>query len=1473
MHHLSTIIQGLVKNLKEILFMRIVIELKKPEHNIPPSSLDARKDTHTLFPSTTEPVEHQSSAAVEITLLQSQLQTEIAERQRLEALLLSQINTEEESQTEQKRYQRQDAISQLGQRSILNRNLDHLFDEVVTLVAQTLEVDLCCLWELLPNRSAFMLGASYGSDQDLGTVTIEATSRSYTGYTLQINENLVMATYQPVLTQDLRVETRFRGDPFLQNHQVVSGLTVIVPTPLGPFGVLGIYSKDEYKFTGEEISFLTIVSHILSAAIDRHNYESRLTLLERAINASQNGIIITDALESTNPVIYVNKGFETITGYSQSEILGQNCNFLQKDDRYQTEIEAIRDALSSGQECQVTLRNYRKDGSLFWNQLYIAPVQDEQGHLTNFIGIQADVSDIKQVEENLATSEAKFRGIFEQAGVGIVQLDRFGNFLTVNPGFSKILGYTTEQVRTKVFTDLYRINIQFSPTLEQNQAITEFQSFLTNAQTGRKVSLSQEQPCRHHNGSELWCQITFSTIHDELSRPTGFLAILIDISERKQAEAALKDSQNKLHSILGSLKDMVWSVDLETQQFIYLNEAIADFYGQPLANFHQNPGLWLEIIHPEDRAFVEQASERLHTEGIAKDIRYRIIYPNGEIRWLRDRAHLIYDDTGKAIRLDGIATDITIAKQIEADLQSSEERFSRIITTISDGLLVIDGEGMIKFVNPAASKLFGRSQAELLGDHLGIPVITNEITEISLHHPTGALIMAEMRVVDITWGQSNAHLVSLRDITERYTSAQALAQSEEKYRRIVELTTDGIWILDQNQETIFVNQQLAMMLGYSIEELLHHNIFSFMDNNYAFNPLNLSFPTCTLPHSRETQDFKFYRKDQQELWAMVSKSAFFDEEGNYAGELAMVTDITERKAIEQALLESEQRLEGILSSIQDVVWSASAITMETLYLNSATEAVYGRSLTDFYNNPTLWFESIHPEDQVLMEGHLQVLWERGSAEVEYRIVWPSGEIRWLLRRVKVVYDEQGRPLRLDGIDSDITEQKLATEQLNHRATHDSLTGLPNRLLFLDRLGHALQRNSRYHDYHFAVLFLDLDGFKDINNSLGHTYGDLLLQEIAQCLQKCLRPNDTLARLGGDEFTMLLEDIHDVQDAITVANRIHRQLTYPFILNGQEIFTNTSIGIALNYPYYRHPQDILRDADTAMYHAKADGKACYRIFDPAMHTLAVNRLQRENDLRRALERQEFQVYYQPIVDLQEGGLAGLEALIRWYHPSEGLISPIDFIAIAEETGLIIPMGQWILEKACHQVAQLQKLFPQHQKLKISVNISSRQIRDQSLLQKIDQVLCKTQLQPTCLKLEITESILMDNMELATNVLAELRDRNIEICLDDFGTGYSSLSYLHRFPINTLKIDRSFVMPMKPDDENTEIIRTIVMLAHALNLDVIAEGVETEMQVTQLRWLKCEQGQGYYFARPMPYSHLLEWLRDYQSWNGRNVQNQP
>ncbi len=341
--------------------------------------------------------------------------------------------------------------------------------------------------------------------------------------------------------------------------------------------------------------------------------------------------------------------------------------------------------------------------------------------------------------------------------------------------------------------------------------------------------------------------------------------------------------------------------------------------------------------------------------------------------------------------------------------------------------------------------------------------------------------------------------------------------------------------------------------------------------------------------------------------------------------------------------------------------------------------------------------------------------------------------------------------------------------------------------------------------------------------------------------------------------MLIEVVTAPETVIAIAQRIHQVLQQPFNLNGQEIFTNTSIGIALNHSQYRHPQDILRDADTAMYQAKAAGKGRYAIFNQAMHQHAVQRLQRENDLRRAIDRQELILYYQPIICLQTGQLQGFEALIRWNHPEDGLVMPGEFIAIAEETGLIVPMGNWILREACEQIVKLQQHFPELPHLQISVNISSRQLHDQCLMETLDQILADTQIDPRNLKLEITESLLMDNLALATEVLVEFRRRDIQISLDDFGTGYSSLSYLHRFPINTLKIDRSFIMSMEPDNENSAIVRTILTLAHTLGLNVIAEGVETESQLTQLRLLGCELGQGYYFSPPIAPAKLINFLK--------------
>lgn len=429
------------------------------------------------------------------------------------------------------------------------------------------------------------------------------------------------------------------------------------------------------------------------------------------------------------------------------------------------------------------------------------------------------------------------------------------------------------------------------------------------------------------------------------------------------------------------------------------------------------------------------------------------------------------------------------------------------------------------------------------------------------------------------------------------------------------------------------------------------------------------------------------------------------------------------------------------------------------------------------------------------------------------------------------------------------ELEESREHFRHAAFHDALTGLPNRSLFIDHLRVALRRAHQNEKYVFAVLFLDLDRFKNINDSLGHPCGDELLILVARRLQMCIRQTDMVARFGGDEFAILLDAIQDAADVAHIAEKVQQTISAPFKLASHEAITTASIGVALSTSGYTEAEDIIRDADTAMYRAKDRGKARCEIFDASMHTRAVTLLRLESDLRRALEKDELCVYYQPIVSIASGELHGFEALVRWEHSERGLISPDDFIPLAEETGLILPIGLRILRDACNQLRKWQQYSLSNRDMIMSVNLSGKQLTQPDLIERIEEVLQESQINPWHLKLEITETVVMDNPELAAITLAKLRSLGVRLSIDDFGTGYSSLSYLNRFPVDTLKIDRSFVTSMNEADENLQIVETIVTLAGNLGMQVVAEGVETEEQLEQLKSLKCQYGQGYLFSKPL------------------------
>jgi diguanylate cyclase (GGDEF)-like protein/PAS domain S-box-containing protein len=790
--------------------------------------------------------------------------------------------------------------------------------------------------------------------------------------------------------------------------------------------------------------------------------------------------------------------------------------------------------------------------------------------------------------------------------------------------------------------------------------------------------------------------------------------------------------------------------------------------------------------------------------------------------------------------------------------------YSAVLARSADALAVLDPDGFYLEQNEPHRWLLGYADHELRDAtpaiHMGegafstllqTLVSTDDFRgDVRSRASNGQLIDIEVTAFPIrnASGRLICYVALMRDITLRKRAEEtarhlageraARAQAEEGRDRVIailESITDGFIALDRQWRLSYVNREAERLLQRERGELLGEVIWEVMPGT-----VGSEFERQYQRAVRERRPVAF-----EALSTLVPRwfevRAFPSNEG-----LSIYfRDVTERRQAQSALLESETRYRSLFEDSRDAIYITSKAG-EFIDINGSALELFGYSRTELIGMNA---SALYDDEGDRRRFQLEVERSGYVRNFEIRLRHRDGRLLDCVITSSVRRDSDGETIGYQGIIHDITDRKRTEAQLVHDSLHDALTGLPNRAYFMERLGRSLERQRHNPRFLFAVLFLDLDRFKVINDSLGHLVGDEVLATIARRLDASLRPGDMVARLGGDEFAVLLYNIEHQDVATNVADRIQDKLRQPIMVQGREVFMTASLGIALATAETERPEDLLRDADTAMYRAKELGRVRHQVFDPAMHARALDLLRMETDLRRAVDRQEFAVYYQPIVSLATQSLCGFEALARWRHPERGLLLPVDFVPLAEETGLIVQIGDGVLEEACRTLGEWRRRWPAAADLSMSVNLSARQLAQPGLAEHVRAVLQRTGLEARHLKLEITETAVMLDPDTALTVFDELRALGIELCIDDFGTGYSSLAYLQRFPITQLKIDRSFVQRIADNRSDTEIVRAIVMLAQNLGIEPIAEGVETADQRNRLQAIGSRLAQGFLFSEAL------------------------
>ena len=789
--------------------------------------------------------------------------------------------------------------------------------------------------------------------------------------------------------------------------------------------------------------------------------------------------------------------------------------------------------------------------------------------------------------------------------------------------------------------------------------------------------------------------------------------------------------------------------------------------------------------------------------------------------------------------------------------------YSRAILESSpEAIVVVNGEGLVILASPSVSTVLGYDPDDLLGLEFSLLVAHEDLEAFQqavrqsrqtqspglcshrFRHGTGRGVSLETAICTIG-SDSGAGLVILhsRDMSLR-------AKIEEQLRLFssaVEQVDEAMVLTDKDGVIQYVNRAFEVITGYSRDEAVGRTPRILKSGRHDAAHYENLWATVLSGASYHGVVINM-RKDGTTYHEDKTITPVKNEAGEVTHFISTGTDVTRQKLAEEKLIEGTERYALSVRGANDGMWDWD-FRIGHVYLSHRWKTMLGYDTDEVGDHPEDWFRLVHPDDLAELKTQIKahVAGSSPHLEHEHRMRQRDGSYAWVLTRGQAVRDGEGKAYRIAGSMTDITFRKRAEEQLQHDALHDALTGLPNRTLFMDRLTQACHRARRKGEKRFAVMFSDLDRFKLINDSLGHLAGDQLLKEVAARIRSCLRATDTVARLGGDEFAILLEEISTDLEATVFAERILQQLAQPFLIEGREVFCTASIGISLFNENCPGPDGIVRDADAAMYHAKERGRSRFALFDSAMQSRALEVLELETDLRRALADNGLKVHYQPIVTLATGRIAGFEALVRWPHPSRGLLPPGDFIPIAEENGLIYSLGLFVLRESCRHLRVLQSQFHSSPPLTMSVNLSGLQFLRPELVGHLDLILKEFGLDPKTLKLEITESSLISHAEHAQKMMAQFKAQQIGLVLDDFGTGYSSLVNLRRYPVDTIKVDQSFVKSMLQDEQSRELVRTTISMAAGLKMDVVAEGVETEAQARVLKEMRCDFGQGYYFSR--------------------------